>query len=181
MEPEKKSLYIETTIPSYATAWNSRDIIKFHRQVITRAFWRDERHRFRLCTSKAVRDECERGDPEAARRRIAFLDGIEEYPVIGEMKALALTYQALLHIPAEAVLDCTHLAVCVLRRVDFLLSWNLAHLGELAQEKARVYAQVRCASLRWSFGGSRNSLAQTLAFEPVTPETISILMIKGEV
>jgi hypothetical protein len=165
MEPDKKSLYIETTIPSYATARDSLDLLKLHRQIITRAFWRDERHRFRLCTSKAVRDECERGDPEAARRRVAFLDGIEEYPVTDEMKALALTYQALLHIPAEAVLDCTHLAVCVLRRVDFLLSWNLVHLGEVAQEKAREYNDKNCL---WTP-------------RMVTPETISILMFKGEV
>jgi hypothetical protein len=55
------------------------------------------------------------------------------------MDDLALTYQAVLHIPDEAAIDCTHLAVCVLHRVDYLLSWNFAHLGDVAQKMARIY------------------------------------------
>jgi hypothetical protein len=139
MDAEKPTLYVETTIPSYATAWDSLDLLKIHRQVITRAFWRDERHRFRLCTSQAVRGECEKGDPEAARRRIAFIEGVEEYPVTKKEQDFAAAYQKLLHTPEESAVDCIHLAVCVLHRVDYLLTWNCAHLGEVAQEQARIY------------------------------------------
>jgi len=68
-----------------------------------------------------------------------------------------------LGIPDESALDCTHLAVCVLRRVDYLLSWNCAHLGPVAQERARVY-------------NDRNGL-WTLRL--VTPETV--LFVRGKV
>jgi len=67
MESGKPALYIETTILSYATARDSHDLLKLHRKTITRAFWQDERHRFRLCTSEAGFTECRRGDPDAAR------------------------------------------------------------------------------------------------------------------
>jgi hypothetical protein len=139
MDTKKPTLYVETTIPSYATARDSLDLLKLHRQVITRAFWRDERHRFRLCTSEAVRIECNEGDPDAARRRVEFLNGIEEYTVTEKEKNLAAVYQKLLRIPEASAVDCTHLAVCALCRVDYLLTWNCAHLGEVAQEQTRIY------------------------------------------
>jgi hypothetical protein len=39
---KRKSLYIESTIPSYATARPSTDLIVAARQAITRLFWEEE-------------------------------------------------------------------------------------------------------------------------------------------
>jgi hypothetical protein len=38
-------------------------------------------------------------------------------------------YQKLTGIPDKAKEDCTHLAYCVLHKIDFLLTWNCRHLG----------------------------------------------------
>jgi hypothetical protein len=138
-----KTLYIETTIPSYATARDSLDLLKLHRQVITRAFWQDERHRFSLCTSQETHDECARGSPNAAARRLAFLEGIEKYPVTENAKTLAVEYRRLLAIPSRASSDCVHLAVCVVNRVDFLMTWNCSHLGPAAYTTALGYNDKR--------------------------------------
>jgi hypothetical protein len=43
MESEKKSLYLESTMPSYATARKSKDVIKAARQAMTKLFWEQER------------------------------------------------------------------------------------------------------------------------------------------
>jgi predicted nucleic acid-binding protein len=139
MGKEKPSLYIETTIPSYATAWDSLDLLKLHRQVVTRAFWRDERHRFSLCTSMAVLNECADGDPDAAQRRKEFLGAILVHPVIDAEIALAAEYQRLLGIPDRAKLDCVHLAVCVTNKIDYLMTWNCGHLGTVAQTAIMEY------------------------------------------
>jgi predicted nucleic acid-binding protein len=133
------SLYIETTIPSYATARDSRDVVRLVRQIVTRAFWEDKRHSFRLFVSQAVVNECGRGDPEAAQRRLEFINGIESYPVTAEILRLAEIYQKLLNIPAQARVDCIHLATCVTRHIDYLLTWNCTHLGPIAQKKIRDY------------------------------------------
>jgi hypothetical protein len=145
MAPEKKSLYIETTIPSYATARDSLDLLKLHRQIITRAFWRDERHRFRLCTGEAVYTECGQGDPEAAAKRLEFLNvsEIENLQMTTADRELAAEYERLLGLPERARLDATHLAICVVSRVDYLLTWNCTHLGPVAYEKAREYNDRR--------------------------------------
>jgi hypothetical protein len=42
MTDERKSVHIETTIPSYATSRASRDLIKAYRQTITKLFWDKE-------------------------------------------------------------------------------------------------------------------------------------------
>jgi hypothetical protein len=139
MNTEKKSLYIETSIPSYATARDSRDMTKFNRQVLTRAFWETERQKFRLFVSQVVLDECSGGDPEAARRRREFIDDIETLQVTTEIERLAPVYQKLLGIPDRAKADCLHWAFGVIYHIDFLLSWNLTHFNTVAQTKIQSY------------------------------------------
>jgi hypothetical protein len=136
---EKKSLYIETTIPSYATAWDSRNPITFGRQEQTRHFWKHESQRYILYVSDYVVDECSDGNPDAAERRLAFIEGIQILPKTDEIEALASFYQDLLAIPDDAKIDCAHLAICTTNRIDFLLSWNFAHLGTESYVKAKIY------------------------------------------
>jgi len=131
MTDNRKSLYIETTIPSYHEARDSTDVLKLHRQIVTRAFWADERQKFRLYTSDTVHSECRQGDPEAAARRIAFLRGIEALPVTDEDLDLAADYRRFLGLPDRAANDGTHLAICVNHRIDYLLTWNCNHLGPI--------------------------------------------------
>jgi hypothetical protein len=65
MEEERESLYVESTIPSYATARESANALNLLRRAQTRAFWDKERHKYDLYVSQAVTDECAKGDPEA--------------------------------------------------------------------------------------------------------------------
>ena len=75
MSAQKKSVYIETTIPSFATAKTSRDAIIAGHQAAT-------------------------------------------------------------------ILDCFHLSCSVLAEIDYLLSWNCAHLGVSAYSKIKDYNQT---------------------------------------
>lgn len=51
MEQVKTRLYLETTVPSYLTAWPSRDLIRAGHQQITREWWEMRRNRFELYIS----------------------------------------------------------------------------------------------------------------------------------
>jgi hypothetical protein len=139
MEEDRKSLYVESTIPSYITAWASRDPITAGHQAATRLFWENERHKYNLYISQYVIDEIRDGDREAAQKRIDLVEGIPVYPKTAETDALAAIYQKLLGIPNRAKADCTHLAVCVLERINYLLTWNCAHLGVASQIKVQYY------------------------------------------
>ena len=63
---QKKSIYIETTIPSYAAGRVSSGLIIAAHQAATRLFWEEERHKYDLYISPFVLDECSLGDPAAA-------------------------------------------------------------------------------------------------------------------
>ena len=69
----KPRLYLETTIPSYLTAWPSRDLIVAAHQQITKEWWRTRQEAFDICISQFVVDEASAGDAEAARERLEVL------------------------------------------------------------------------------------------------------------
>ncbi len=52
-----KSVYLETTSPSYLTARPSRDLLRAAHQEITREWWEDHRDRFDLFVSRIVIEE----------------------------------------------------------------------------------------------------------------------------
>jgi hypothetical protein len=139
MEEDRESIYLESTIPSYATARPSTDVIAAAHQSLTRIFWEEHRFQYDLYISEYVLEECGRGDSEAARKRLDLVAGIPIYPKTAEIVALATIYQKLLDIPNRAKVDCCHLAVCVLESIDYLLTWNCGHLGPVSQVKVRDY------------------------------------------
>jgi len=129
MEELKRSVYIETTIPSVLTARPGRDIGALYRQAVTQDFWDNERHKYDLYVSEYVIEECEKGDKDAARRRLELIEGIPSLLKNNDIDKLAEEYFRYLSIPRRAKTDCFHLAVSVMEKMDFLLSWNLIHLG----------------------------------------------------
>ncbi|MCL1947135.1 MAG: type II toxin-antitoxin system VapC family toxin [Chitinivibrionia bacterium] len=140
---EKKSVYIETTIPSLVTARPSSNIIELSRQYVAKNFWENERHKYDLCISQYVVKECEKGDEVAARRRLDLLKNIRLLPVTTQAEKLAEEYFEFLEIPQKAKTDCFHLAVCVMNEIDFLISWNMTHLGRPTYKKIVSFNEHR--------------------------------------
>jgi predicted nucleic acid-binding protein len=126
---KKKSVYIETTIPSYITAKDSRDVLKLFRQTIARKFWDDVRIKYDLYVSELVIIECSRGDPIAAKKRVELLNGIPLLPINDKILQLAPIYKTILSLPEKAKVDAFHLAVAVVHEINYILSWNFAHMG----------------------------------------------------
>ena len=136
---QKKSIYIETTIPSIITARPSKDITTAYRQEITKFFWENERHKYDLCISEYVLEECSKGDINAANRRMDLLSGIPFYAKNSEIESLSAEYFNYLNVPYRAKTDCFHLAVCVVHKINYLLSWNMTHLGNTTYSKIVLY------------------------------------------
>jgi hypothetical protein len=137
--PKKKSVYVETTIPSLITARTSRDMIIAYRQDISKLFWENERQKYDLYISEYVWEECEKGDENAAKRRLDLIKDIPLLPTGKEVKELAEEYFKYLNIPEKAKTDCFHLAVSVIERMDYLMSWNMTHLGERYFNEVAIY------------------------------------------
>lgn len=137
-----ETVYIETTIPSYLAAHPSRHTVMAQHQKFTHEWWNTERARYRLFTSFLVRAEASRGDAVAAARRMPYLDHIPDLDVPLEADALSKNLIKLLNIPRKAEADATHLALAILHRITYLLTWNCTHLANpILQKELIEYCQ----------------------------------------
>jgi hypothetical protein len=124
-----KSVYIETSIPSYLTARPSRDVRAAAWQEITALWWDQARQHYDLYTSEIVAAESAEGDSKAAERRLAILRDIPELLVDEEVEVLANKLAAAGGFPARAEVDALHVAVAAVHSIDFLLTWNCRHIN----------------------------------------------------
>ena len=127
-----KTVYIETSIPSYLTARPSRDIRAAAWQQITSQWWDEARAEYDLFTSELVIVEASAGNSEAAARRLEALQGIAELPIDQEVQELAEELISKGGVPAGAEADALHIAVAAVHRIDYLLTWNFRHIDNAA-------------------------------------------------
>jgi predicted nucleic acid-binding protein len=132
----KASVYIETTIISYLTAWPSRDLVRAAQQQITRDWW-DIRDRYDLYVSELVLSEAAAGDAIAATARLAAIETLPVLRITPEADTLAEALVSGLAIPKAALRDAVHVAIAAANGIQYLLTWNCRHLANL-HERARI-------------------------------------------
>lgn len=123
------SVYLETTIPSYLTAWRSPELSMAAKQQTTRKWWDERRQYFDLYISDAVVLEAAGGDLDAARRRLEVLDGIPVLQPLPAADDVALALIDRLALPDRALADAAHIAISVVHGMDYLLTWNCTHIA----------------------------------------------------
>ena len=125
----KPKLYIENSIISYLTAHPSRDIITAARQSLTRQWWDEKRFDYELYISEFVISEAAAGDTAMAARRLEVLTGIAEIELTEAVAEFAEILVEEGPLPQKATLDALHIAVAVNGGIEYLLTWNFAHLA----------------------------------------------------
>jgi hypothetical protein len=125
-----KTVYIETTIPSfYFDARRSTTIVAWRQA--TRQWWDEHRHDYRLCTSVFVTAELERIPTSRSRQT---LDLLSEVPLLAQpdrLDEVVAEYVKNRLMPRDARGDAAHLAMASLHGIDFLLTWNCRHLANM--------------------------------------------------
>ena len=123
------TVYIETSIVSYATARPSSDPHILVRQEDARRWWDEYSSRYALFVSQAVLDEATVGDPEAAKERLRMLDGLPLIPITDVMETVAAELLARSLLPAKAPVAALHVAAAAVGAVDYLLTLNCRHIA----------------------------------------------------
>jgi len=131
------TVYLETSIVSYLAALPSRDLLTAAHQQVTHHWWRTRRMSFELFVSQLVLDECAAGDPEAAERRTALLADLPLLDIDLEVTDLARHLVAAVPLPSRAAADALHIAAAVRHGIDYLLTWNCAHIAN-AELRPRI-------------------------------------------
>ena len=123
------TVYLETTIPSYLAARPSRDIIIAAHQQITRDWWRDACERFDVYISEAVLAEICLGDPDVVAHRLAIVEKLPIVEINNEVQDLVSIYAQRLGLTGRAQIDLPHIALAVAYAMDYLVTWNCAHIA----------------------------------------------------
>lgn len=140
-----RKVYLETSVISYLTARPSKNIIEAGHQQSTYLFW-DNRDKFNLSISELVLTECAAGDPEAARKRFAALQGIPLLDITAQSVELAKDLVIKGIVPAKASEDALHISIATVHFVDYLLTWNCRHIAN-PEIQARIAENFRLKGL----------------------------------
>lgn len=126
------SVYIETSIIGYLASRPSRDLITAANQQITHDWWVDHRGQYQLYVSEAVINECSAGDPQAADVRLKSMENIPVLDITSEAEQLAEELMNDVPLPAKAQVDALHIAIATTNGIEYLLTWNCAHIANAA-------------------------------------------------
>lgn len=139
----KPRVFVETTIPSYLTAWASNDVVRAAHQQLTKEWWAG-RDLYELYTSRLVIQECEAGDARAAADRVAAMAGIA---LLQQTTAVAELAEALVRgvpLPPKATADSLHIATAAVHGIQYLLTWNCTHIANVTL-RPQIEAVCRAA------------------------------------
>ena len=82
--------------------------------------------------SQAVVDEASRGDADVAARRVALLAQIPLLAFGDQVDEFARQLLRSRVVPPKANLDAVHIAVAAVNHVNYLVTWNCAHIANAA-------------------------------------------------
>jgi predicted nucleic acid-binding protein len=131
------TVYLETSVISYLAAFPSRDLLTAAHQQVTHLWWQTRRSNFELFVSQLVIDECLAGDTEAAERRIALLANLSLLDIDPEVTVLAQYLAQEVPLPERAAADALHIAAAVRHGIDYMMTWNCAHIAN-AELRPRI-------------------------------------------
>jgi hypothetical protein len=124
----KPKAYIETSIVSYLTARQSRDLVVAAHQQVTHEWWASRRN-FELFASPFVVDEASAGDESAATSRLAVLAEAALLEITEDVITLAEKLIAGGGLPAQARVDALHISMAAVHGMNYLLTWNCKHIA----------------------------------------------------
>lgn len=136
----KASVYVETSVISYATGRLSRSLQVAANQQLTRQWWNTAERDWHLLISPLVIAEVAEGDEKLAEARLKRTKGIESLATTQAVMDCAEYYIKHLLLPRKAYVDAGHLAHAVHYRLDYLVTWNCTHIanGQVLQRLVKL-------------------------------------------
>ncbi len=132
----RPKVYLETSVVSYLAARPSRDLVVAANQEVTREWWANAQERLDLFLSEIVLKEIAAGDRVAAAERKRYLVKVPLLPLNLDARALADRYLAARIMPAKAATDALHIALATVHGMDYVVTWNCAHIANALTQKA---------------------------------------------
>ena len=84
---------------------------------------------FEAFISEAVIEEIRQGDASASEKRMSIVSGLTVLSLNDDVRELVHFYGSKLGLPKKAKPDILHIAFAVSYEMDYMLTWNCAHLA----------------------------------------------------
>lgn len=136
------TVYLDTTIIS-AYWYAGADVASLARRLKTREWWDHERKHFSVWASGITEQELRAGE---FRRQVDCVNSVRRLRYLATTLACQVLKDALLKegvVPATKPLDALHMAIATAHGMDYLLTWNYAHL---ANPVAQRLLETHCAA-----------------------------------
>ncbi len=156
MKRKKPTAYIDANIFS-VQFYQGNDLTMRFQKMTTLEWWGKERNLFELMASSMCEGELARGKYRGQKRALALVRRVNFLPMKAGVRRCSELYLEEGLVPESKPGDAVHLALATVYNVDYLLTWNHAHL-------ANVHVQERLHRLNKRQGWRTPLL--------VSPETI---------
>lgn len=126
----KLKLYLETSVISFQIARPARELHLLVKQQYTNDWW-ETIEQYEVFLSQAVREEIEKGNPQASQRRLEL---VANFPLVTRTPPVDDLVEVLVNeniIPAKVRMDAVHIALAAVHELDFLVTWNQTHLANV--------------------------------------------------
>jgi hypothetical protein len=147
---KKPTAYLDTTIPS-AYWYVGRNVLAEGRRLLTRQWWETERKHFALLVSSVTEAELQEGEFPRQADCLKMVRRLGYVPITKAAERFAGQLLDLQIVPANKPRDALQLAMATVHDLDYLLTWNYAHLANpVVQERlAKVCekSELRCPVL----------------------------------
>ena len=134
-----KSVYIESSVISYPTAWPSRDLVIAGHRAVAVEWWNEHRLRYDVYVSPLVVEEISAGDASAAEERLRVIADILSVTIAAEAESLASALLAANAVPANSARDALHVAIAATQGTDYLITWNFRHINNASTRTMVVH------------------------------------------
>jgi len=138
----KPGIYLDTSILS-ALHYDGSNELGITRRITTRDWWTHERLHFELYTSIVTERELLRGKFRWQGKAVAEALRIKYLAMSNEVEFFARTYLEMRLIPDTKTADAFQLAFATVYRIDYVLSWNYAHLANAEVQRKLLEVNMR--------------------------------------
>lgn len=115
--------------------YRGANISTIHQQIVTRDWWDTERRYYQVCASVFTEAELEQGAYQAQEQALKLVRRLPYLPFTAAVRDCAGSYLEERIIPRERPGDAVQLAFATIHRIDYLLTWNYAHLANLDTQR----------------------------------------------
>lgn len=139
----KPTVYLDANVIS-VLHYDGGSTFALLRKLATRDWWALERPFFQVWTSRSVVLELTEGQYRGQPEAIAEALRLQHLSFTAAVKHCATALVTETIVPASQRADALHLAFAVVHRIDYLLTWNHAHLANVeTQQRLAVLCKER--------------------------------------